>query len=187
MSEAGIINRLKDLERPRILEIGGGYGGLAWFLTRIVPHATYTIVDLPSSLVHSGCYLTVAQSTHPVRLSDGTAAETGKEIELVPNTVAEALIGRRFDLAINTISFAEMAAEVVRGYADLIDRTLTDEGVMFEQNGSLDPDSAGENRANFCRPELVLAERLRYRGYMQHAGDGLWPARLWSSSASVGG
>lgn len=179
MSEAGIIDRLRRLDRPRILEIGGGYGGLAYFLTRILPRASYVIVDLPSSLMHSGCYLTVAQSTHPVRLSDGTAAEVAPEIELLTNTMADTLIGRRFDLAINTISFAEMPAEVVRGYVDLIDRTLADDGELFEQNTSIDPEAVG--RSNFCRPEVILHERMQYRGFLEHAGLGLWPARLWSA------
>jgi hypothetical protein len=181
LSEAGIIDRLKQLDRPRILEIGGGYGGLAYFLTRILPRASYTIVDLRTSLMHSGCYLTVAQSTHPVRLSDGTGAE-GAEIELVANTMAETLDGRRFDLAINTISFAEMPAEVVRGYASLIDRTLADDGRLFEQNCVLDLDAIG--RDNFCAPELVLAERLQYLGFLTHSGDGIWPARLWSGGSA---
>src|SRR3954470_2055751 len=50
MHEAGIIDRLRTLDRPRILEIGGGYGGLAYLLTRILPSASYTIVDLPASM-----------------------------------------------------------------------------------------------------------------------------------------
>jgi hypothetical protein len=172
MAEAGIIDRLRRLERPRILEIGGGYGGLAWFLTRILPRASYVIVDLPSSLIHSGCYLTVAQATHPVRLSDGTGAAGGAEIELVTNTAAEALAGRRFDLAINTISFGEMPSDAVRGYAALIDRTLADDGELFEQNIS------------DLGPETVLAERLLYRRMLTHAGVGLWSARLWSRGAA---
>jgi hypothetical protein len=177
MAEAGIIARLRQLERPRILEIGGGYGGLAWFLTRVVPRASYTIVDLRTSLMHSGCYLSVAQSTHPVRVSDGIRADARAEIELVPNTIAEALGDRHFDLAINTISFAEMPAEVVRRYAGLIDRTLNPDGALFEQNATHDPHASG--RDNFSNPETILAERLRLRARLTHASAGLFTARLW--------
>lgn len=131
---SGMIARLRALENPRILEIGGGYGGLAYFLTRFVPKARYTLVDLPSSLMYSGCYLAVAQKTHPVGVLGAVAEPPGPHVTIVPNFMAERLSDRQFDLAINTLSFTEMPAEAVRSYGELIAKTLVPGGVLFEQN-----------------------------------------------------
>jgi hypothetical protein len=175
LADTGILDRLRRLERPRILEIGGGYGGLAYFLTRILPKASYVLVDLPSSLMHSGCYLGVAQATHPVRLSDGAARDPADGIELVVNSAAGNLGDRRFDLAINTASFAEMPAPVVRGYGALIRDTLADDGVLFEQNINI----GAFGRDNFCSPELVLAALFPHCRPLP--GSLVWGnARLWS-------
>lgn len=117
-----------------------------------------------------------------MRLSGGTSSEVGAEIELLVNTMAETLIGRRFDLAINTISFAEMPPEVVRSYASLIDRTLADDGELFEQNTYINAIEREDHRGP--GPEVILAEQLRYRRFLAHSGIGLWPARLWSGGSA---
>jgi hypothetical protein len=50
----GLIERLRALRsRSRVLEIGGGYGGMAHHMFRILPASVYCIVDLPESLVVS--------------------------------------------------------------------------------------------------------------------------------------
>jgi hypothetical protein len=173
----GVLGRLRAQARPRILEIGGGYGGLAYFLTRILPDARYVIVDLPSSLMYSGCYLTVAQSSHPVRVGDGTRPDDRREIELVVPNAAAALAEREFDLAINTMSFAEMAPSVVRGYAALIRACLGETGLLFEQNFSLGHVSGG----HFCSPDQVLEGVFPNR--LDLSGINIWGhARLWSSA-----
>jgi hypothetical protein len=177
----GVLDHLQRRPRPRILEIGGGYGGLAHALTRLVPQASYTILDLPSALMFSGCYLSVAQSSHGVRVHDPATRdappETPPEIELVVNTAAADLRDRHFDLAINTMSFAEMAPEVVAGYGTLIRDTLAPGGVLFEQNFSLGDQRAG----SFCSPDQVLA-RL-FAGRDDLPGTHIWGrARLWSAA-----
>lgn len=87
--ETGIIDWLRRLGRaPRILEIGGGYGALAFALRRILPSACYAICDLPESLMFSGLYLTLCEqdetrliasddevSTQPFKGWCGAAAE----------------------------------------------------------------------------------------------------------------
>src|SRR5713101_3190071 len=71
---------------PRVLEIGGGYGGLALALRRILKPRQYVICDPPVSLLFSGLYLSFAQEA-PIRLigeCDERADEDGGEILLVP-------------------------------------------------------------------------------------------------------
>ena len=171
LHEGGVLDRLRALPAPRLLEIGGGYGALAHALTRLLPQARYTIVDLPSSLMYSGCYLTVAQDSHAVALRDAPDAPA---IRLLPNHAAETLRGETFDLAINTLSFAEMPAAVVARYGTLIAATLAPEGQLFEQNFErYGPDS------HFCSPSQVLRPLF---GQVRSVGTGwIWgAARLWS-------
>jgi hypothetical protein len=174
LHEGGVLDRLRGLDRPRVLEIGGGYGALALILTRLIPRADYTIVDLPSSLMFSGCYLSVAQHSHVVAPVEPTSAAPA--IRLVPNhAAADRLRGERFDLAINTMSFAEMPEAVVDAYGDLIAATLAPGGVLFEQNfdmGALDTQ-------HFCTPETVLA---RHFATCRSVGSGCFMGvpRLWS-------
>ena len=173
LHEGGVLDRLRALPAPRILEIGGGYGGLAHALTRLLPGARYTIVDLPSSLMYSGCYLTIAQDSHAVTLGPAPAGDA-PTISLVPNHAAEALRDVRFDLAINTLSFAEMTADVVARYGALIAATLAPDGQLFEQNFErYGPDT------HFCSPAQVLRPLFPR---MRVIGTGwIWGApRLWS-------
>ncbi len=60
IDNGGLIDRLSD-KRPRILEIGGGYGALCSALTSIFSPSQYVICDLPESLLFSGLYLSLAQ------------------------------------------------------------------------------------------------------------------------------
>lgn len=176
LHRAGVIEQLSRLAHPRILEIGGGYGGLAYFLTRFLPQASYAVIDIPSSLMFSGCYLTVAQATHPVRLWEPGWSDAGPAIALVPNMMADQFEGVPFDLAINTMSFAEMPAEVVRSYGQLIRRNLAPRGVLFEQNVDLD---LLDQQKNFCTPARVLRD-IFPDCWEIDASRGWGVPRLWS-------
>lgn len=110
----------------RILEIGGGYGALAYAITSALPDVEYWICDLPASLLFSGMYLTMTTSKD-VRLWP----ERGP-ITLVPNYMFHQ-IACSFDLVINTLSFAEMTELQVRTYLSGI-RSMITYGGLFEQN-----------------------------------------------------
>lgn len=60
--------------RRSILEIGGGYGALGFYLSAILPHAQYTIIDIPESLLFSAIYLPIAAKSE---LSTATFGEDG--------------------------------------------------------------------------------------------------------------
>ena len=143
---SGILDRLEQLGRPpRIIEIGGGYGGLCRTLRQLFPTASYTICDLPETLMFSGLYLVATEPGIP-RVLSVLALDSGDAIDLLPNYLFPLFVeGRSFDLAINTLSFAEMSSHQVSTYADGLARLLDTEGLFFEQNqdnspiGLLDP------------------------------------------------
>jgi hypothetical protein len=138
LARSGLINRFAG-RAPRILEIGGGYGALALALTGIMEPSQYVICDLPESLLFSGMYLALAQSS-PVRIatpSRGLSPSAKSEICLLPNYLAQPLLaGERFDLVINTLSMSEMTPHQVTIYGRLISAAIGDTGAFFEQNRS---------------------------------------------------
>ena len=98
--------------RPRILEIGGGYGGLAYHLRKLIPDARYYLLDIPESLLFSSIYLsTLWQQDDNVLLTPDNLAELHKDspgFTFVPNYLFERLsaAGLEFDLVINTLSMS---------------------------------------------------------------------------------
>ena len=138
--ETGIIDWLRRFGRPpRILEIGGGYGALAFALRRILPSARYVICDLPESLIFSGLYLTLCEQDKTRLLASDNEVSTRLSragVVLLPNYMLHLLAsqGTAFDLVINTLSMSEMTAHQVQTYAAAIARLIGESGVFFEQN-----------------------------------------------------
>lgn len=138
--EAGVLDWLQRLGRaPRILEVGGGYGALAFALRRIFPSASYTICDLPESLMFAGLYLTLCEQDD-TRLfdleGDATSDASAEGVTLLPNYMLHRLLerGASFDLVVNTLSMSEMTEAQVEAYAEAIGRLIGQAGVFFEQN-----------------------------------------------------
>lgn len=127
-------------ERPRILEIGSGYGGLAYYLKTLIPDARYVCVDLPESLLFSSIYLsTLFPDEDNAVVTPNNAADLVRNtagFTFVPNYMFDALCdsGQKFDLIINTLSMSEMLEKQVRYYGERIPRLLGARGVFFEQN-----------------------------------------------------
>jgi hypothetical protein len=126
-----IARRVAQSRPVRICEIGGGYGALCrWFKTTF-PDVSYTIIDLPESLLFSRLYVALTLPTLETSLGL-TEPENG--VRFVPNYMAEELCDS-FDVIINTLSMSEMSDHQVRKYARLMHRSwLKPDGVFFEQN-----------------------------------------------------
>jgi putative sugar O-methyltransferase len=166
---AGFLDRDADRRLKsgsRILEIGAGYGGLAYYIQRAVPGVQYTVLDIPESLIYSAIYLSV------VNPDAGTAFLPNYEF---PKLVQD---GKQFDLVINTLSMAEMSEGQVRAYCEGIRTLIGSSGAFFEQN----QDNRHEGMLNargIIRDYFAKEQRL--------GGPGLAPfltqghATLWSN------
>lgn len=142
--EVGIINWLrKKIEltgSANILEIGGGYGGLAYHLKEIIPRTNYFICDIPEALLFSSLYLAISKPRYSHSIYDGTDRNalyrSDFGFKFIPNFMFHDLVATnvRIDLAINTLSFAEMSEKQVRYYGKNLKTMLRDTGVLFEQN-----------------------------------------------------
>jgi hypothetical protein len=134
--DTGLLRWLDELAARqgelRVLEIGGGYGALAYWFKSAFRNCSYTIVDLPECLLYSALYLSL--SLPDQRVSIGQAAKLPFGVRFMPNYMAHAL-NEEFDLVINTLSLSEMSELQIRTYAELIaGRWLAKGGLLFEQN-----------------------------------------------------
>ncbi len=139
LHEKGIIADLQSSDAPLILEIGAGYGGLAYHLSRIVRRAQYVIVDLPETLLFAASYLTIACPERSLYLYDPktikaacSAGFAGYDFILLPNYALHYLNNLHFHLAVNVGSFQEMNPEQLDSYLDFLKPRLT--GVLYSQN-----------------------------------------------------
>ena len=138
----GIFDKFLKLRDRRhvILEIGGGYGGLAHQLSRLCPNTTYIILDLPETLLFSASYLGTLNPRKSVYLYDketvaSSLAPSGVnewDFILLPNYKLEALRGMRFELVINILSLQEMQERQVALYLDFIRDTC--DGFFYSNN-----------------------------------------------------
>lgn len=134
--------------RPVVVEIGGGYGGLAYSLWPALPKGVlYIIVDLPEILLMAGAYLIANRPSLRVKVWSGEAKESNFDIDtlntdvlLVPDYAAELLEGLPgIDLALCVQSFALMGSSEVSGYAKLLGKKLN--GWLYSDNLERHPDS----------------------------------------------
>jgi len=116
--DAGLLAR--DGE-PRVLEIGGGYGGLALLCLQFNPRIAYVVCDLEETLFVQGVYLTQQLGEARVRLGVPTTLEPGC-VYLVPQTRAKELASLRFDFAANQQSMQEMTPAQVERYCEILER-----------------------------------------------------------------
>ncbi len=129
LHKSGQFGRLT--ERPRILEIGGGYGALATAILSAFPHCEYWICDLPESLLFSGLYLSLTRD-EPVSVQMNEP-KPKPGINLLPNYFFPSL-NFPFDLIINTLSLSEMSVHQIEVYAAGISKLIGKSGAFFEQN-----------------------------------------------------
>lgn len=149
LHETGVLHELKERQRARgssgqpvrIIEIGGGYGGLAYHLKKYLPGVQYFIIDIPESLIFSSMYLSVLfkkEKNVCLRCEDEPRSLQQRRpgFTFVPNFLFDKVTGSgvQFDLALNTLSMSEMASEQVHYYCEGIKKLLAPNGVFFEQN-----------------------------------------------------
>jgi putative sugar O-methyltransferase len=124
LDRAGVIEGLRGPRRHRVLEIGAGWGGFAHQLKTLFPNITYTIVDLPQTLLFSATYLKATFPDARVRIYGEVPAESlfddldHTDFLFLPAHAFGRLPIPPADLAVNLASFQEMTTEHVRGYVN---------------------------------------------------------------------
>ena len=138
LSRQGILGELTRAgSPPRVIEIGGGYGGLALHVMRILKECRYILVDLPETLLFSASYLALHAPGKRLYLydpADPLDAEALSEFDfvLLPDYRLDTLAGFEFDLAINIASMQEMRVDQIERYLDFLRTTCR--GVLYSCN-----------------------------------------------------
>jgi hypothetical protein len=166
-----IDQRIEATGNVRICEIGGGYGALCSWFKQAYPEASYTIVDLPESLLFSRLYVSLARPD----LSTTAGLDPAPHgVRFVPNYMAENLPDS-FDLIINTLSMSEMSEYQVNRYLALMKTTwLRGGGLFFEQN------TDNRHMGFLCAEQLIREEfpehlSLAVEGYnLRHGSPNVW-------------
>jgi len=130
---------LQDVPGKRVVaEIGGGFGGMAYYVIRDVKNAVYVDFDLPENLALTSYYLLKAFPEKKVLLygeAEFNAATLGDyDIVLMPNFQIDRLQNDTCDLVFNSYSLAEMSPETIEHYVLQAAKLIKDRGWFFHVN-----------------------------------------------------
>lgn len=135
---------LNDLSHKRkIVEIGGGYGGLAFMFKKMCPDVPYIIVDLFETCILQYYFLRKAGIKVSFVLDPAEILESNT-VAIVPTDIGDALLARHRDIGVifNSRSFSEMSEMTVKHYFSLIQDRLRPKYIFHENsNFLLFPDS----------------------------------------------
>ncbi len=118
---ATAVNRLARKQKSAVvMELGGGYGGMAYFLLRDSTETAYVDFDLPENLALTAYYLLRAFPALKVVLygEEELSGDTlhNYRIVLMPNFEIAKLPRDSVDVVFNSYSLAEMSAEAIDEY-----------------------------------------------------------------------
>jgi SAM-dependent methyltransferase len=139
LNQVYIANRVHTLWRSvyeedpiRILDIGGGYGSLAYKLGKLFPQAKISIIDTPEANLLQAFYLSSNYSREQVGFQDEDLFE--RKFSVLPISLFDELTSRSWDLIINSASMQEMEPKVVSDYFGFIHKNIRPGGIFYNSN-----------------------------------------------------
>jgi hypothetical protein len=122
-------------ERRIVAELGGGVGGFAYYINRLLPsNLSYVNLDLPEILCISSYQLLNLLPEKSFLLYGETAsidsnAIAAHDIALLPCFAIEAMQENSVDVSFNSYSLAEMGRETIANYTNHLSR-VTRKGIL---------------------------------------------------------
>jgi putative sugar O-methyltransferase len=120
----------KNENRKYIVELGGGYGGLGYFLNKNISNLTYIDFDLPENMALTAYYLMSCFPDKKVLLfgeeTFDLEATERYDIIIMPNFELSKLNDNKIDLVFNSYSLAEMSTETINTYIPELVRSCKD-------------------------------------------------------------
>lgn len=128
-----IINSVLNKSSPiNVMEIGGGYGRLAYGLIKNREISNYILVDpIPSSIALAADYLDKNELTFKIIT---TIDEPLHRINLLHPSDLKVVPDKSIDLVINIESFQEMTQDWVDAYIDIINMKTRSNSVFYHSN-----------------------------------------------------
>jgi len=155
-----IIELIGSAETPVVAEIGGGFGGMAYYLIRDRPGVTYLNFDLPNTIALASYFLLSAFPDRKATLYGEAEldAETlrNSQIILMPGFALPRMPANSVDAAFNARILSDLSPESLRAYLAEIARTTRGHFLHLNRTeGSLAADAWFAANA----PNLELVER----------------------------
>lgn len=115
------VRNLAHKSKDNILEIGGGYGGLIYFLKKLNFKETYFNIDIPESLYV--CYYYLRKNNINCEFLTGNKAIKKDIVYLIPsNFYKEVTKNIKFNVFFNSASLSEMDRGVCFEYIEMVNR-----------------------------------------------------------------
>ena len=134
------LNNLSNGTNSNILEIGGGYGGLIYFLKKIGFNENYFNIDLPETLFV--CYYYLRKNNIPCEfLIDEKPLKKGV-VYLIPSILYNDVVSNiEFDIFFNSASLSEMDKKICFNYIEMVNKKSPDHILHCNSNFLAFPDS----------------------------------------------
>jgi putative sugar O-methyltransferase len=179
MHENGLLDHLRARQEAngvlRIVEIGGGFGGLAYYLMKLFgERVRYGIIDIPESLAFSSIYCGTLYPDLDNRFEqEGPASLPGTPgFSFVPNTITRDMTA---DLVINTLSLSEMSDAQIHDYCKAASAMIGDSGIFFEQNHQTDHQGPGDIPPLYLKSLKKCESQILGASFPERRGD----ANFW--------
>lgn len=122
-----LIGALVDrIANPVVVELGGGYGGMAYYLTRDFPRVKYFDFDLPENAALTAYYLLRSCKDKHVLLYGERDLSTDiladYDVVIMPNYCISYMPDKSSDVVFNSYSLAEMDRKAIGEYISIIQR-----------------------------------------------------------------
>ncbi len=151
----------------RVIEIGGGYGGLARVFKIMNPGLSYTIVDLPESLFFAQVFLSLNFPNAKIHYLNENENIDPDEFDfvLIPVQFCRAVKDGKYDICINSGSLQEMTDIAVNFWMNFI-QTLIQVKIFYSFNYFLNNKrkyaETSYNEGNLICPKLDPFWKLKY-------------------------
>ena len=126
---------LNSKKKINVLEIGAGWGAVAYQLLKSLDINSYTICDIHENLFISSFFLQAnfAQKPSFFVINDEFQISDNSLVFCSPKKLKN--IQGNYDLIINMQSFQEMYIKNVREYLEYAKEHLSDNGILYSENG----------------------------------------------------
>lgn len=117
---------LRNKISPTILELGGGFGGMAYYCLRDIPNVKYICVDLPENSALQAYFLKSHFPDKKIRLLGENFPPNDFDALIIPNFSIESLEENSISLFFNSYSLAEMSLEAIEKYINIASKITGD-------------------------------------------------------------
>jgi putative sugar O-methyltransferase len=111
---------VQGCQTPVVAELGGGYGGMAYYLLRDNPNVTYIDFDLPENMALTAYFLINSFPNKKIALYGEVEinSETIRNYDgvILPNFMTHEFADNSTDLIFNSYSLAEMSENTISKY-----------------------------------------------------------------------